>query len=214
MLRGAPGIAQILGEFDVRNDTGFIAAMLFFYLPVMLALFAMMLAMAWPHDLEAGRGELWLSAPIPRWRVYLERFGAALVAMLLAPLTIGLTAILTARFAGLTLDVARVPAAMIGLLALELITAAAVYALAGWLRPTAVVALMGTLIGLSYLADLLNPLLKLPEWVITLSIFHHFGSPLTQPPYWIDWLVMLALAAVILGLGMLRFQRSDVRSGV
>ncbi len=213
MLKGAPGIAQILGEFDVRNDTGFIAAMLFFYLPVMLALFAMMLALTWPHDLESGQGDLWLSAPIPRWRIYLERFGAALVAMILAPMVVGLAAIITARFAGLTLDVARVPAAMVGLLAIELITAAAVYILTGWLRHAAVVAIMGALIGVSYLADLLNPLIKLPEWVITLSIFHHFGSPLTPPPYWIDWLAILTLAVAFLAIGALRFQRSDVRSG-
>lgn len=213
ILQGSPGLAPILGAFDLRNDTGFIAAMLFFYLPVMLALFAMMLAMAWPHDLDSGRAELGLSAPIPRWRMYLERFGAALVAMLLAPLAVGLTVIITARLAGLTLDVARVPAALLGLLAIEVVTAAAVYSVAGWLRSAAVVAIIGTLIGVSYLADVLNPLIKLPEWVISLSIFHHFGSPLTQSPYWGDWLVMIVLAAILLALGALRFNSSDVRGG-
>jgi len=211
ILAGAPEMARILSAFDVRDDTGFIAAMLFLYLPVMLALFAMMLAMAWPRDLESGRAELGLSTPIPRWRMYVERFGAALAPMVLAPLVVGLTVVITARLAGLTLDVARVPAALLGLLALELITAATVYVLAGWLRYAALVGLIGTLIGVSYLAEVLNPLIKLPEWVITLSIFHHFGAPLTQPPYWIDWLVMTLLAVVLLTLGALRFGHSDVR---
>ena len=211
ILHGTPGMAQILGEFDVRDDTGFIAAVVFLYLPVILALFAMMIAMAWPSDLGSGRAELGLSTPTPRWRMYLERFGAALVALLAAPLATGLAMVGAARFAGLTLDVAKIPAALLGLLALELITATAVYCFAGWLRPAVVVSVIGALIGVSYFAELLNPLMKLPEWVITLSIFHHFGAPLTQAPYWGDWLVMLLLAAVFLALGGWRFTRADVR---
>lgn len=213
ILQGTPGMAQILAGFDVRSDNGFVAAVVFFYLPVLVALFAMMLAMTWPNDLERGRVELGLTTPLPRWRIYLERFGAAFAAMLLAPLVTGLTIFITALFAGLTLDTARLPAAMLGLLALELITAAAIYIVAGWLRSAAVAGIAGVLIGVSYFAELLNPLLKLPEWVITLSIFHHFGRPLTQTPFWGDWLVITIIAAIFLVLGAFRFTRSDVRSG-
>lgn len=213
IISGTPGLAQILSAFNLRNDTGFIAAILFLYLPVILALFGMMLAMAWPHDLESGRLELGLSAPIPRWRMYLERFGAAFVALLAAPIMVGLAMIVAARFAGLTLDIGRVPAALLGLFALELITAAAVYALSGWLRSPAVAGIIGALIGVSFLAEVLNPLIKLPEWIITLSIFHHFGAPLTQAVYWGDWAALILIAAILLAVGALRFNRSDVRSG-
>ncbi len=213
ILQGTPGLIQILGEFDIRSDNGFIAAMVFLYLPVMTALFAMMLALAWPHDLDSGRVELGLCAPLPRWRIYLERFGAVGVALLLAPLANGLAMMITARVANLTLDVGNVPAALLGLFALEVISAAAVYTVAGWLRSGVIAGVLGALIGVSFFAELLNPILKLPSWVITFSIFHHFGSPLTRAPYWGDWLVMIAIAAMFLLAGAIRFSRGDVRSG-
>ena len=213
ILQGTPGMSQILAGFDVRSDNGFVAAVVFFYVPVLVALFAMMLAMAWPNDLDRGRVEIGLSMSLPRWRIYLERFGAAFAALLLAPLVTGIAIFVTAQLAGLTLDTARLPAAMLGLLVLELISAAVVYLGAGWLRSPAVAGIVGVLIGVSYFAELLNPLLKLPEWVISLSIFHHFGRPLTQTPYWGDWLVMTVLAVIFLALGAMRFTQKDVRGG-
>lgn len=205
-----PALAQVLGELNLRTDTGYIAAIAVLYLPVLLALFALTLAVAWPNDLESGRLELVLATPQPRWRLVLERFGVVGAAALTAPLVSWLALLASARIAGLDVEAGRFAVAFLGIVPLELITGAAVYALAGWLRAGGVVALAGAVVALSYFAELLNPLLKLPDGVVSLSIFHQYGNPLVEEPRWGAWLALAGIAAILLALGAFRFSRADV----
>jgi ABC-2 type transport system permease protein len=152
-----------------------------------------------------------LSTPQSRWRVILERFSAMFIAMVIAPFLTWLIIIVSAGIAGLSLDSGRVAAASFGILPLELITAAFIYLLAGWLRRAAVVTITSILIALSYFAELLDPFLKLPDWLLSLSIFHQYGNPLVDGPRWGPWLLLVGISLVFLALVTLRFSRSDVQ---
>lgn len=211
MLSGTPALAQLFSGFDITANEGILAAILSLYLPAIAVLFALTLALTWSSDLERGRLEMVLSVPQTRWRVILERFSAVFIAMLMAPFISWLTILVSARLAGLSIDSGHIAAATFGMLPLELITAAFIYMLAGWLRYGAVVAITSILIALSYFAELLNPFLKLPGWLLSLSIFHQYGNPLMDGPRLGPWLILSGIALVFLALASLRFSRRDVQ---
>lgn len=211
ILQGMPGLAQLFAGYNANTDIGFIALVVFIYLPAVLVLFALTQAMGWASDLDSGRMELELSASQSRRRIFLERYAAVFVAALAAPLVTYLTVLVTAASAGLGVDAGKLAVAMVGLVPLELVTASVTFLLAGWLRAGAIAGTVGLLVGASYFADLLDPLLKLPGWVISLSIFHQYGSPLVEDVHWGAWLALTAIAAIILAVGALRFVWADVR---
>jgi hypothetical protein len=114
----------------IGNDNGLLAAVAFLYLSAVTVIFAVTIAMRWPRDLEDGRLELVLGTPRERRRVYLERFGAVAIVTLIAPLAVWLSMMAAFAATGLHVDVSRLPSAIIGIIPLELVTAALVYLLA------------------------------------------------------------------------------------
>jgi ABC-2 type transport system permease protein len=213
MLETTPALKLLLGQFNVTTDAGYISAFAFLYLPILFVLFALTLAITWAHDVESGRTELPLATPQARLRVFLERLGAVLLGAVALTVASGLVMLGSAKIVGLQVDPGRLAVAFLGILPLELLTAAAVFALAGWIRAGLVIAVAGALIGVSYFADLLSALLKLPDWVVSLSIFHQYGAPLVEDPRWLSWLVLLALAAGLVALGGYRFTQQDIHQG-
>jgi len=214
LLADAPRqVSQVLGSHNVMTDAGFVAALLFLYLPLLLVVYAMIEAGSWARDLDSGSMELVLVTPSPRWRVMLERFGALTLLLITAPLVIGLVVLLTGRLAGLTLDTGYVAAAMLGLLPLELVTASVVFLLAGRAAATFGTGVVSTLVALSFLASLLYTALNLPAWLADLSMFYQYGSPITDGPRWGASLGMTALAIVVLAVSVVGFTRADVQRG-
>jgi ABC-2 type transport system permease protein len=211
ILQGTPGMAQLFAGYNVNSDAGFVALVVFIYLPIIIVLFALTLAISWPSELDSGRMELGVSVPQSRWRIILERYVAVAVAALSAPLVMFLAVWASALIAGLSINAGTLAIAMIGLIPLELVTASVVFLLAGWLRTGAIAAIIGIAVGVSYFADLLNPLLKLPDWLIGLSIFHQYGSPLIENARWGAWLALTVIAAAVLAAAIIRFSRSDLR---
>lgn len=212
MLSTTPAFAQLFRGFDLQSDTGFVAAIVFVYLPVLCVLFAMTQAMAWPSDLESGRLELPLAVPVSRRRMYLQRFAAVALACLVAPLVSAVGIVTAAWIAGLSLDMVHVFVALMGLLPLELLAGAVVYLLSGWLSARTVATVIGLAIGVSYFAEFFNPILKLPNWLISLSVFHQYGAPLTGDPNWAGWIAVLGVAVICLVWGVRRFESEDIRS--
>ena len=210
MLTSTPAFAQLFRAFDLTSDTGFLAAIVFVYLPVICVLFAMLQAMPWASDREGGRVELQLATPLSRRRLYVERFATVTLACLVAPLVSAIGVIAAAQIADLSLDAGRILVALVGLLPIELLTGAAVYLLSGWLGARSVAAVVGTVIGVSYFAEFLNPILKLPNWLISLSIFHQYGAPLTGSPNWMGWLAVLFVAGACFVWGIHRFMDRDI----
>jgi polyether ionophore transport system permease protein len=213
MLETTPALKLLLGQFNATTDAGYISSFAFLYLPILFVLFAMTIAITWAHDVESGRMELALATPLTRRRAFSERFGAVALGAVALTIASGLVMLVSAWAVGLQVDLGRLTLAFVGLLPLELLTVAAVFALAGWLRASLVIAIVGALVGISYFADLLSALLKLPNWVVSLSIFHQYGAPLVEDPRWLSWLALLALAAGLVALGGYRFTRQDIHQG-
>ena len=70
--------------------------------------------------------------------------------------------------------------------------------------------ILGGLVVVSYLIDLLANLLKFPDWLVNLSIFHQYGRPLNNGLDLLPQLVMLGLSSLMIGLAVVRFDRRDI----
>jgi ABC-2 type transport system permease protein len=209
----APTLARLFGGQDIGTNAGFLAGAVFAFVPAVTVIFALTQALAFATDLERGHMELILSTPRSRSRIVLERFAAVLVAVLAAPSAIWFSVLAGAYLAHLSVDADHVLAASFGILPLELIVVSLVYALAGRLRAGIILGVVGAFIALGFFTELLPALLKLPEWVISLSIFHQYGSPITDSWQWRPLVAMLVIAALLLALGVVQFSRSDVERG-
>lgn len=213
ILGSSPVFAKLFNGQDAGTNAGFLAIIVFAFLPAIAVIFTMVQALTWSSDLDNGRLELVLSTPRSRFRVVLERFGAVFVATLLAPLLVWLTVLLSARAINISLDAGNVAAASFGMLPLELIAVTLIFALAGRLRYGAVLGIICTYIALAFLVEFLRSLLNLPDWVVTFSIFHQYGSPVTDGWKWGPFFTMIGVAVVLLALGVFQFIKSDIERG-
>jgi ABC-2 type transport system permease protein len=212
-LGGSQLFKELFGGTNIGTNNGFLSVIVFGFMPLVVAIFAGMIANRWATDLDSGRLELVLSTPVPRWRVVLERYGAVLAAAVAAPLFIWLGILLFAQASSFSVDVGRVAVASFGMLPLELITVSLVYALAGLMAPGAIMGVMSAFLGISFLGEILKTLLKLPDWVLNLSIFHQYGNPLLDGLNWGAFVGMLGVAAVLLLLSLWQFSARDVDRG-
>lgn len=204
---------QLFSGANIGTNNGFLSVLVFGYIQLLLPIFAGIMAYGWATDLDNGRLELTLSAPQSRWRVILARYGAVLGAAFITTVCIWLAIMLVAQVSGFSVEAGRVAQASLGMLPLELITASLVFALAGLLPPGLVIGIMSVFLGVSFLADTLRTLLKLPEWAINLSIFHQYGSPIMDGLNWGAFGGMLAIALALLALGGWQFAARDVDRG-
>src|SRR5579884_3364450 len=191
-------IQHLYSGANVGTNSGFVSVLVFGYLPLLLAIFAGLMSYRWAADLDGGRLELVLATPQPRPRVILARYAAVLTAATLTAFTAWLVITLLAGAIGFTLDPGRVAQASIGMLPLALITASLVFAVSGILRPGATLAVMVVFLAASYLTDLLKTLLSLPTWIVNLSIFRQYGTPVLTGLNWEAFTIMLAIAATLL----------------
>ena len=213
LLGNNSALDKLLGGQDLNTNAGFLAGVLFLYLPLLVSLFAGLIAYRWASDLDQGRMELVLSTPLPRWRALLERFVAVVIATVGATVGIWVAMLAGAEVSGLSLDFGHVTVAALGLLPLMLVTASLVYALAGLLKPALVLTVLTVFLGLSFLIDLLRLLLNLPSWVTSLSIFQQYGSPITKGLDLVPFFGMLVVAAALLLISETEFTQRDVESG-
>jgi ABC-2 type transport system permease protein len=208
-----PTLARLFGGQDIGTNAGFLAGAVFAFVPVVTVLFALAQALTFATDLDRGRLELILSTPRSRSRIVLERFSAVCTAAVAAPLAIWLSILASARLTDLSVDAGHVFAASFGILPLELIVAALVYVLAGRLRASTILGIVCASVSLSFFAQLLHAVLNVPDWVLSLSIFHQYGSPITDGWQWRPFVTMLGEAFVLLTLSLVQFTRSDVERG-
>lgn len=212
-LSSSPAFSEIFARNGLATDAGFLSGLLFFFLPLMVAVYALAIAVGWARSLDAGYFELVLATPISRSRVFLDSCGATVVGLFIAPLVLWLLSLLGIGIWGLDVAAGRLLAAFFGFLPFELLIAAFVYLLAGRLGAGATLGVGGGLLVVSFLLELVGPLLKWPAPVLGLSIFHQYGAPIVEGPRWGTWIVMVALAAALLAVGFVRFTRTDLQRG-
>jgi ABC-2 type transport system permease protein len=208
-----PSLEKLLNGQNLATNAGFLAGILYVYLPLVVSIFAGVLAYRWSSDLDQGKLELVLSTPEPRWRTMLQRFIAVGIASVLAALATWVAILAGEYVTGLSLDFGHVTLSALGLLPLELVTAALVYVLSGLVGPRLVLGILSIYLAISFLIDEVRLLLNLPSWVQNISIFHQYGSPLTSAMDWGAFFGMLVAAVVLLVIAETLFTRSDVAGG-
>ncbi len=209
----SPNLAKLFSGSDIGTNASFLAVLDFSFVPTIVVIFVLILALTWAGDLENGRLELLLGTPVSRQRMMLERFGALVLLTLPALLLTWLTIVVAAQIAHLSIDQGYVIAASFSMLAPALVIAGLVYALAGRLRYGAVLGCLSAYLVLAYLAEFLKALLNLPNWLLSLSIFDQYGNPITEGMNWGAFLGMIGVAMVLLLLGLIQFRYADVERG-
>jgi len=213
IVQQTPWLAQLFFDTPTNTNTGMLGTILFALLPALVVIIALTLALSWPSDLENGRVELVLSTPQARPRVLLERFGANLLVVLLAPVLTWLALTIGAQLINLSIDQGRVLAASFSMLPLALITMGLVYSQAGRLRYGAVLGLVTAYLVLSFLEETLEGLVSIPSWIGQISIFHLYGNPIFAGMDWGHFLGMSGVAVALLVIGLVQFRYADIELG-
>jgi ABC-2 type transport system permease protein len=212
LLSSSPAMTNLiknLGGGDVRINAGFLSAM-FFFLPLFLMAFAVTQVNSWSGDEQDGRLELVLATPQPRMAVLLGRFAALATATIGIAVVTLLASAAAAAAAGLKLDAGNLAAAVLGAIPLGLLIAAIGYLASGWMRTAADTGLLSFVLAAWFFISFIGPELKLPDATLRLSAFYYYGTPLLHGLQVTSVVGVLAVAAVALGLGTLRFANKDI----
>jgi ABC-2 type transport system permease protein len=212
-VQQTPWLAGYLSDTPTNTNAALLGTLVFAFVPAVVVILALTLALKWPSDLENGRLELVFSTPQSRPGVLLERFSANLLVVLLAPVLTWLALTIGAQIINLNVDQGRLLAASFSMLPPALISMGLVYALAGRLRYGAVLGIVTAYLVLSYLQESLEGNIQFPGWVMSLSIFHLYGSPIFLGMNWTNFLGMTAVAVVLLVIGLAQFRNVDIEVG-
>jgi putative exporter of polyketide antibiotics len=106
-------------------------------------------------------------------------------------------------------DAGNAAAAFVGLWIVCVIIDAVGYVLAAF-GPGWAVSVTAGLVILSYLSDLLEQVLKLPEAIVNLSVFRQYGHPLADGLHWTPQLIILTLSLFFIVVAALRFRQRDI----
>jgi ABC-2 type transport system permease protein len=213
IVQQTPWLQQLFFDTPTNTNTGVLGTILFSFLPALVVIFGLILALKWSADLENGRLELIFSTPRARPRVLLERFCANVLVVLLAPILTWLVLMIGAQLINLNINQGRVLAASFSMLPPALITIGLVYALAGRLRYGAVLGIVTAYLVLSFLEESLEGNIQMPSWVLSLSIFHLYGNPIFLGMNWGNFLGMSGVAIALLIVSLIQFRYADIELG-
>src|SRR6266849_5045530 len=212
LLSGSPAVVNLiksLGGADATVNAGFLSAM-FIFLSLFLMKFADTHFNRCYGDEQDGRLDLVLAAPQRRLGVLLGRFAALATATVVIALITLLVSAVAAAVSGLSLDGGNLTAATLGMIPLGLLIAAIGYLASGWLRTAADTGLLSFVLAAWFFLSFIGPELKLPDATLRLSAFYYYGTPLLHGLSLTSLLGVIAIAAIALGLGALRFIRKDI----
>jgi ABC-2 type transport system permease protein len=212
LMANSPAGAALLknlGGGGPSLSASFLSAM-FFLLPMLLMAFAVTQVSRWSADEQDGLLELVLSTPQPRVQVVLGRFAALSTATIFIGLVTLVVSAGAAAGAGVTLDFGNLAAATLGMIPLGLLIAAIGYLASGWLRTAADTGLVSFLLVIWFFISFIGPELKLPDATQRISAFYYYGKPLLHGWQVTSLLGVLAVAAIALAAGALRFARKDI----
>jgi ABC-2 type transport system permease protein len=212
LLSGSGAAATViknLGGGDAGLTAGFLSAM-FVFLPLFLMAFAVTQVNNWSADEQDGRLELVLTTPQPRLSVLLGRFAALASATIAISMITLLVCAWVAAASGLHLDSGNLAAAILGMIPLGLLVAAFGYLASGWLRTAADTGLLSFLLAAWFFISFIGPELNLPDATLRLSPFYYYGTPLLNGLQVTSILGIIAVGAVALALGAVRFVRKDI----
>ena len=210
------GMLDALGFTDITTPAGYLGGTTFGLLgPVLMIIFASTFgARAIAGEEEAGRLDVVLAHPVARWSLLLQRAAALLVAVTLAGLTVFV--IITAASGPAQfgeIGVSNLAAASLQLVLLGAFFGAlalAVGALTG--RRSLALATVASVGILTYVANTLGPSVEGLAWTRDVSPFRYYsgGQPLINGWQVGDGLVLVAVAVVLIAIGVAGFARRDI----
>jgi ABC-2 type transport system permease protein len=212
LLSSSPAITNLIKNLDgadVSVNAGFLSGM-FIFLPLFLMAFAVTQVNRWSADEQDGRLDLVLAAHQRRLGLLLGRFAALATATVVIAVITLLVSFASAAAAGVSLDGGNLAAATLGIIPLGLLIAAFGYLASGWLRTAADTGLLSFVLAAWFFISFIGPELKLPDATLRLSAFYYYGTPLLHGLSFTSVLEVVAVAALALGLGTLRFMRKDI----
>ena len=165
---------------------------------VIVAAYAITQTSHWASDDAGGRLEMEIAQPMARWRVVAERAVTLVVGALVIAAIGSVVTGAVAPSQGVHLDTGGLVSAT-ALLALLALTFGALGALVISRLPRVAVPVLAVVAVAGFYIPLFSPLFKWPSWVLDLSLFHLYGTPLTTGVYWTGLWVMVAI--VVAGFG-------------
>ena len=213
LIQETPLLRALFFDTPTNTNAAMLGTFLFTFMPAIVVIFALTLALKWSADLENGRLEVLLSTPQSRLKVLLSRFGTNALVILVAPLLTWLVVVIGAQLSHIAVDQGRVFAASFNMFPMALITIGLVYALAGRLRYPTLVSVLSAYIVISYMEELFEGAIPMPAWLMNLSIFHLYGNPVFLGVNWTNFLGMTGVALVLLLIGLFQFRTADVKLG-
>jgi ABC-2 type transport system permease protein len=205
----AASLIRNLGGGDANLNASFLSA-IFVLLPLLLMAFAVTQVNRWAADEQDGRLDLVLTTPQSRLWVLLGRFAALGTATVAIGVVTLLASAVAAAATGLKLDLGNLAGATLGMIPLGLLVAAIGYLASGWLRTAADTGLLSFLLVIWFFISFIGPELKLPDATLRLSAFYYYGTPLVHGLELGPMLGVVAVSALALALGTLRFVRKDI----
>ncbi len=218
ILSNLPAFAKgFLGGVDeMLSPEGYIAGYVFGYGPVVLAVYGILAgAAAVSGEEKRGTMDLLMSAPVPRWRVILEKFAAFIVSLLgvLAIMFVGIV-IGFAFTPQLALPFGRVVESLLNTAPITLAFASLTFFLSTVLPSRFSAGLVtAALLVAFYMLNVLAPMSESAalESVQGINPFHYYGArTMFDGLDWGNVVVLLVVTAVLMALAVLGFERRDL----
>lgn len=211
MLVDNPQMAELFrrmgGGGQLLRDAFFVAML--GIVVVLIAAFGVQLMLRLRKEEEAGHAELLLSTATSRTRLVLAHLVPALVGSTVLLVGTGAAVALPQAVAeGSARVVVQIAAAALALAPGVWLTIGITMAVLGWLPHWT--ALPWAVVAWSLFMSWFASLLELPERLIKLTPFGHLPQIPVQPMAWTPVLVVTALAAALIALGLAGYRRRDI----
>lgn len=210
-LKANPRFAELAaaaGFADLATVQGYVASLLLL-LPVPVGLFATTRVVNDAHDEAAGRIPLLLSRSVNRTRWAGQHAAVIAAACLLLCVLTGSVAWLGTRAVGAGLGYGEAVAGALNMVVVAWLSLGAAVLALGW-APRAVAPIGALPVVGGFLIWVLADSLDWPDWVSRLSPFTHVAPVPASAADWAGQAGMLAVAAVLLAVGLVGFARRDL----
>jgi ABC-2 type transport system permease protein len=206
--RGFQDVAARLATATLSRPEGFLALIFTFFAPP-VALMGVFQVGAARSEESAGRAEIVLATAVPRWRWLLGRVVVGIGGVVFTALCAGMLAWTGTALKGGGVGLAGMERAAVNMLPAALLFLALAVAAFG-LLPRLTVAVGAGAVALTYVLELVGALLRAPSWLLDLSPFHHLAAVPIAPVNTQAALVMSTVAACLVAVGIVAFDRRDV----
>jgi ABC-2 type transport system permease protein len=212
----APELMEALGFTAVGTPAGYLGSTTFGLLgPILTIIFAAWMGIrAVAGDEEAGRLDLLLAHPVARIRVVVERFLALVLAVIAVSSLLFLALLAISGVAELdSIGPANLLAAAVQLAGLGVFFGGLALAIGAATGSRAITAGVVAVVAiLSYFGNTLAAQIDGLGWARDVSVFRYYsgGRPLVNGFQAADLAVLLVLAALLVAIGALVFNRRDV----